>query len=307
MIFQSDIKNAMRACMLEVFWAKDDIISFFSNNGCIKTDISKLGNHKELARSAIIDLMFEHLGSKSDEGLGQFRAMLQTLINWSHFDPYYFDKLQKLDRQKAERAITHLKQLVEIRDGKTKQDRKHREQREKEVQKPFETLENLKHLFFSLHQGTLSPAKRGYELEKIILELSKLSNLEVTEPFRVNGEQIDGAIKFDGEHYIIEAKWQNKEMANESVYQFAHKVEGKMYGRGLFISINGFSQNVIQSLVAGKTIRTLFIDGADIILVLEGHLSFSTMIDKKVKAAQTKGLIYVNPITEQNKLAAINS
>ena len=74
-----------------------------------------------------------------------------------------------------------------------------------------------------------------------------------------------------------------------------------MYGRGLFISVNGFSQNVIQSLVAGKTIRTLFIDGGDLILVLEGHLNFSSMIDKKVKAAQTKGLIYVNPITGQIK------
>ncbi len=52
----------------------------------------------------------------------------------------------------------------------------------------------------------MSVQKRGYELEKILLELSKTSGLEVTEPFRVNGEQIDGSIKFDGEHYIIEAK-----------------------------------------------------------------------------------------------------
>jgi hypothetical protein len=36
------------------------------------------------------------------------------------------------------------------------------------------------------------------------------------------------------------------------------------------VSINGFSQNVIQSLAAGKAIRTLFIDGGDIMIVLEG-------------------------------------
>lgn len=147
----------------------------------------------------------------------------------------------------------------------------------------------------------MSVQKRGYELEKILLELSKTSDLEVTEPFRVNGEQIDGSIKFDGEHYIIEAKWHDKESSNEPVYQFTGKVEGKIYGRGFFISINGFSSNVIESLVKGKAIRTLFIDGEDLIFVFEGFMSFSEMLDKKIKAAQTKGLIYINPQTGKEK------
>jgi hypothetical protein len=302
MSFSTDIKCAMRDCILNIFWAKKDIVSFFLDNGCTTSDVSSIGSYEELKRSEIIDLMFKNLNSKKCEGLGQFRAMLKSLINWSHFDPYYFDDLKKLNRTSAERAIIHLKQLQEIRDHKIKEDRKQREQREKEVQNPIKTLETLKDLYISLFQGSLSPQSRGYEFEKIIQELSKLSNLEVTEPFRVNGEQIDGAIKFDGEHYIIEAKWQDKEQSNEPVYQFAHKVDGKMYGRGLFISVNGFSQNVIRSLIAGKTIRTIFIDGGDLTLVLEGYLSFLSMIDKKVKAAQTQGLIYVDAITGKSKL-----
>ncbi|ABB74995.1 Restriction endonuclease [Nitrosospira multiformis ATCC 25196] len=104
-------------------------------------------------------------------------------------------------------------------------------------------------------------ARRGYALEEILQSLSKLYALEVTEPYRINGEQIDGAIKYDGEHYIIEAKWQDKASSNEAVYQFAGKIEGKMYGRGLFISIHGFSENVINSLVTGKAIKTVFVDG----------------------------------------------
>jgi len=84
------------------------------------------------------------------------------------------------------------------------------------------------------------------------LELSKLSSLEITEPFKIIGEQIDGSIKYDGEHYLVEAKWQNKEASNEPVYQFANKVEGKMYGRGIFVSIQGFSKNVVKTLVQVK-------------------------------------------------------
>jgi hypothetical protein len=45
----------------------------------------------------------------------------------------------------------------------------------------------------------------------------------------------------------------------------------------------------------------MFIDGGDIMMVLEGYLSFSEMIDKKVKAAQTKGLIYVDAVTGKSK------
>ena len=291
----------MRDCLLKIFWAKDDIVSFFKNNGCTSSDIKSLGNYKELNRARIIDNLFHHISSKPDGGLGPFRAMLHSLINWSHFDTYYFDKLKKLNREDATRSIEHLKQLQEIRDHKIKEDRKKRELKEQEARNPQKNISELKKKHISLLQGELSAQKRGYELEKILLELSKISGLEVTKPFKVNGEQIDGAVKYDGEHYIVEAKWQDKASANEPVYQFAQKVEGKMYGRGIFVSVNGFSGHVISSLVSGKAIRTIFIDGGDIMLVLENYLSFSEMLDKKIGIAQTKGLIYVDPLTGKSK------
>lgn len=302
MKFPADIKGAMRDCLLKIFWAKDDIVSFFSNNGCTSSDIKILGDYKEYSRAKIIDNLFRHLSSKPDSGLGPFRAMLHSLINWSHFDSYYFDKIKKLNRNDAQRAIEHLKQLQEIRDHKIKEDRKRRELKEQKARNPKKTLEDLKQKHLSLLQGSLSSQQRGYELERILQELSKISGLEVTKPFRVNGEQIDGAVKYDGENYIVEAKWQNKSSANEAVYQFAQKVEGKMYGRGIFVSINGFTEHVMNSLVAGKAIRTIFVDGGDIMLVLEDYLSLSEMLDKKIQAAQTKGIIYIDALSGKSKI-----
>jgi len=301
MNFPSDIKGAMKDCILGIFWPKKNILSFFEDNGCTKADISALGEYKDLNRSGIVDKMFSHLSSKPDFGLGPLRAMLQSLVGWSHFDPYYFDKLRKLDKDKALRSINHLKQIQEIRDHKTKEKRKKREQREKNKQNPQKTIEELKERYILLFKGEVSNQKRGYELERILQEMSKISCLEVTEPFRVKGEQIDGAVKYDGEHYILEAKWQDKASASDSVYHFAQKVEGKMYGRGLFVSVNGFSEEVIDSLLKGKAVKTIFVDGGDIALVLESHLSFAEMLDKKIKAAQTKGLIYVDPLTGKVK------
>jgi hypothetical protein len=47
----------------------------------------------------------------------------------------------------------------------------------------------------SLFKSEINVQKRGYQFEKILLELARLDNLEVTEGFRVVGEQIDGAFK----------------------------------------------------------------------------------------------------------------
>lgn len=303
MTFTADIKSSMRDCMMKILWPKDDIVKFFKDNGCTTSDLKILGNHKDLHRHQIVDEMFAHLSAKNDSGLGQFRAMLQALINWTYFDPYYFTKLRKLNKHDAESAISHLKQLQEIRDHKIQEERKARAAKESAFKNPKQTIEELKARYIFLTQDKEKPQKRGYELEKILQELAKVSNLEVTEPFKVNGEQIDGAIKYEGEHYLLEAKWQDKASANEPVYQFVGKIEGKFYGRGVFVSVNGFSNDVITSLVHGKAIKTIFVDGEDLLMVLEKRLSLTEMLDKKVKAAQTKGLIYVNALTAKSKYA----
>lgn len=301
MIFPQDIKNAMRDCILKLLWPKDDIVAFFKSNNSLSSDLASLGDYKTLSRSAIVDSMFRILSERSDQGLGQFRAMLQSLTQWEHFDPYYFDKLQKLNRDDAQRAISHLRQLQEIRDHKIQEQRRLREQREADARIPKDTLPDLKAKFISLLQGEMVGQKRGYALEDVLQGLAKIASLETTEPFRVNGEQIDGSIKFDCEHYLVEAKWQDKLAANEAVYQFAGKIEGKMYGRGLFVSINGFSEQVVSSLVSGKAIKTVFVDGADLVHVLEGLIGFGELLDRKIKAAQTKGLIYINAISGKPK------
>lgn len=303
--FPADIKGCMKDCILSLFWPRKDIVGFFEKHGCTKAEVSSLQIEGEsgLKRHEIIDVLFDTLNARPDNGLGPFRIMLQSLLAWSHFDPYYFDKLRKLDRAAANKNLDHLRQLQEIRDAKIKADRERRATNDAARQLATATLDELRTEYLDLLANKTSRQQRGYALERILAELARLSRLETTEAFRVAGEQIDGAVKFDGEHYLIEAKWQDKSASNEPVYQFAGKVAGKLYGRGLFISVNGFSAEVVRSLILGKEIQTLFVDGEDLILVLEGHLSLRDMIDRKVKAAQTKGLIYVHPISGAEKKA----
>lgn len=308
MEFPLDIRHCMRDCILSIFWAKKDIEAFFVNHECSKEDLRCIDGYEDpekgLSRAKMVDAVISSINSRSDHGIRQFRAMLHSLVNWSEFNPFYFEKINKLDRATAERTISHLGQLVELRDSKIKREREVRLQAEQEKQKPKSTLEELRNRFLQLTTENSSVAqkqKRGYELETILVELARLSNLTVTEPFRNSGEQIDGAFKFEGENYLLEAKWQNREMNNESLYQFAGKTEGKMYGRGVFVSVNGFSEGAVDMLIRGKAVKTVLVDGEDLIHVLEGNLTFAEMVDKKVVAAQSSGSIYIHPLTGKSK------
>src|SRR6266540_39705 len=135
MSFPPDIKGCMKDCILSVMWPRQDIVAFFRSCNCTTSDLRPILTWKEenISRSNMIDLMFARLDERADNGIGQFRAMLQRLFKWDHFDPYYFEKLQKLDKRKATANLTHLRQLQEIRDGTLREERRKREEHERQV------------------------------------------------------------------------------------------------------------------------------------------------------------------------------
>lgn len=298
----------MKGCILSIFWPKKDIIDFFKNASCTSKELIMESEYKELPRAQIVDIVFANLEKRSDLGIGQFRAMLKQLTKWDYFNPYYFKKLNKLDEDEAKRNITHLKQLQEIRDHKIKQER----QRQVELKRKRKDINidivELKDTFINLFSGKdkdgkeINSQRRGYLFEEFLRKLFINAGLEVTEPFKIVGEQIDGSFKYDGEHYIFEAKWHDSWSASNSLYQFAAKVEGKMHGRGVFISINGFSPGSVQALTTGKALQTILVDGGDLVPITEGMYTLKEMLDNKIKAAQTMGRIYVDATNLADKI-----
>jgi hypothetical protein len=53
----------------------------------------------------------------------------------------------------------------------------------------------------------LSAQPKGYELEKIFASLMRISGIAVQKPFRIVGEQFDGAIQHEGHYDLVEVKW----------------------------------------------------------------------------------------------------
>lgn len=306
--FPKDIKDCMKGCILSIFWPKKDIIDFFKNVSCTSKELIVESEYKELPRAKIVDMVFDNLEKRSDLGIGQFRAMLKQLTEWDYFDPYYFKKLNKLNEDEAKRNIIHLKQLQEIRDHKIKQERQRQDKLERKRKDISVNIVELKDTFINLFSGKnkdgkeINSQRRGYLFEEFLRKLFLNAGIEVTEPFKIMGEQIDGSFKYDGEHYIFEAKWHDSWSASNSLYQFAAKVQGKMHGRGVFISINGFSPGSVQALTTGKAIQTILVDGGDLVPITEGMYTLKEMLDNKIKAAQTMGRIYVDAISLSDKI-----
>jgi len=309
-IFPKDIEDCMKSCIMSIFWAKKDIVDFMKKVGCTSRELLSENEYKNLSRAGIVDRIFDNLEGRSDSGIGQFRCMLKELTEWNYFDAYYFKELGKLNEDKARENIQKLKQLQARRDEKIKTERARVENKKKQqvVVDKSNNQRELNSVLLNLlskkdeNGREINSQRRGYLFEKFLRKLFESEEIDVTEPFKIVGEQIDGAIKYDGEHYLIEAKWQEEWCATNSLYQFAGKIEGKMYGRGIFISMNGYSPDAVHALTTGKAMKTILVDGEDIVLITEGLNTIREMLDNKIKAAQTMGRIYVNAFTLNNKV-----
>lgn len=91
---------------------------------------------------------------------------------------------------------------------------------------------------------------------------------------------------------MVEAKWR-KDQPNESeIGGFQRKVNTKLEStRGLFISINGFRDEVIKNF-SGQGANIIFMTGEDLIHILEGRVDFLEALRSKIDKASQYGLIY---------------
>ncbi len=135
--------------------------------------------------------------------------------------------------------------------------------------------------------------KRGFAFEKFLNSLFTLLDLEPKESFRIVGEQIDGAFTFDGNDFLLEAKWQEKPIELGELYKFGGKIEGRLkLTLGLVISINGFTAD--YNVSKSSSMKTmLLMDGADLMAVLENRIDLKDMLFRKRRHASDTGDIFL--------------
>lgn len=158
-------------------------------------------------------------------------------------------------------------------------------------------LMDLRDRFFALCTQTDRQAA-GFALERLLNELFDYFGLDPKGSFKIVGEQIDGSFVLVFETYLAEAKWTAEPVGAADLYVFREKVEGKSAAtRGIFVSINGFSEEGVDALTRGKQPVFFLVDGADLAAVLQEHIELPDLLRRKQRVLAQEGRALVSVST----------
>ncbi len=288
--------HALKEALCSIYWYKGDLKSFLANCLSDRSALSEADweNYKRQIVSDIVD----YLCVDQEKHLGDIRRLFHEVARMDNFR-----HLSQLDdgKQKAERArqaVAELRRIVESHDAAA-QDMENLEERRqraaerlKNNQAVRQKLDEVKQRYMGLVTST-SPQQRGFELEKVLYDLFELFDLDPKASFRLQGEQIDGSFSLEGTDYLFEAKWQQELVSIGDLDAFSGKVKRKLDNTlGLFLSINGFSQDAVTAHSMGRPVL-LLMTGADLMAVLEERMDFvSLLLRKRRQAAQTGNILF---------------
>jgi hypothetical protein len=230
-----------------------------------------------------------------------FDALLALVLSTADItDPTHLKRVDDGDRKYAD-AVAALDSLriqvlpyrrmqseAEASEARRAHDRHEIEERQGVALK----LAELREDFVTLHRQ--DPQQRGYSLENFLSKLFDLYDIDAKGPFRVVGEQIDGAFTFEGTEFLLEAKWRNEKAAATDLDTFAAKISRKLDNTlGMFLSMNGFHETAVSLHSQNRPVMILM-DGPDLNAVIEGRLELPALLSRKRQHAARTGEIFLN-------------
>ena len=136
--------------------------------------------------------------------------------------------------------------------------------------------------------------RAGLSLEELLNKLFESGGLEPRRPFKLVGEQIDGSFVLDYENYLLEAKWERDALPAAPLMVFREKVTGKsQHTRGVFLAMNGITEEAKAAIVCGKQPTFFVITGHDLMMVLEGALAVDEFLRQRQRLLADEGAMFV--------------
>jgi hypothetical protein len=287
---------ALKEALSKIYWYKSDLRSFLTNCLSDPVILSRV-NWNDYKRN-IVAAVVDRLAANQD----RFQAdLLRLMSEVARIDD--FPHLLQLDdgaekAKQAKVAVAALRKLIVPHDDIRAEEEAAEARRKAAYERSLKNagvkdkLEELTKEYFKLLTSD-EPQKRGYLLEKVIRELFNLFDLDPKASFKIEGEQIDGAFTFDGTDYLLEAKWQQPPVAAKELDSFSGKLSRKLDNTlGLFLSINGFSEDAVKTHSSGRRVMMLM-DGSDLMAVLEGRIDLIQLLIRKRRHASQTGNIYL--------------
>jgi hypothetical protein len=292
-VFTEQIEVLIKDGIANLYWYRGDLQKAWLRVGvppALSKHIYQLKDEegKPLSKRKQMDELYERLRDADfNLRLRISREFVRTLVEHKNFVPQ--DPKHRIEI--AERAALKLRELIAVQIAQ-RDEHKHAKREAAATRTPSYDQELLavRDAFERAH--ALQPKPRGYALEKVFVDLMRISGIQVEEPFSNKGEQLDGAIKYDSNYYIIELKWFAEKLEPKHIGAFYFKVDGKMGARGIVIAMNGYTDGVLETLPKGKELKVMLLDGNHLANVIYGHYRFQGLLDHAIKCASLNGQLY---------------
>jgi hypothetical protein len=289
---------SLKEALVHAFWYKKDLRAFLT---------SSLGRRELVAhldwtdyKRAVVGHLVDSLAAEQHR---HFDDLLNLILATAEItDPSHLKRLEDGERRYADAvdALETLRKQVEpYRKLRSEAEEANRRREAERVQAEMQRAvsEKLAELEGAFNEMVTMPAQaRGYALEKFLNGLFALFDIDAKAPFKIMGEQIDGAFTFEGE-FLLEAKWQEARTPVADLDSFAAKVGRKLDNTlGLFLSMNGYQPSAIEVHSRGRPTMILM-DGADLSAVIEGRISLPDLLRRKRQHAARTGDVFISAYT----------
>lgn len=128
--------------------------------------------------------------------------------------------------------------------------------------------------------------ERGRAFGALLSSLFSLNELRYHSSYRIETDQVQGAITLDSVTYLLAARWSRAPVEDKDIGGFAHRVEHAVEAtRGLFLSMAGYSDEVLGRYRSAAENRLILMDGQDLALILQGRVELVDGLSAKVRAA----------------------
>lgn len=282
--------NALREALAVIYWFLPDFESFIRAAVNHPEVVSRL-NFRETKRVTAAQLV-NLLAADQDRYLSTLLSLTEDVCAMEDFShlAHLDDGASKA--AKAATAVSALRKhyLPHAELSRQQQEAAAARRKSRETASGREAhataLSTLQSEFMSL--VTEQAQDRGFSLERLLNRLFALFELDPKASFRRSGEQIDGAFTFEGDEFLLEAKWQREPVNSTELHAFSGKVEaGLKTTLGLFVAINGFAEVAVERH-SGRGANMILVEGGDLYAVLEGRIRFDDLLRRKKRhAAQT--------------------
>jgi hypothetical protein len=217
------------------------------------------------------------------------RKLVELAAGWESYHLADNEYEARAVVQKA-RELSGLLAQSELREReeheRATRDREERQRKERET-----TLRQQSGLllaqFDEAARDDADPQQRGYLLQDLLNRLFDLHGIPIVKPLTRNfgAEQIDAAFEFEGWHYLVECRWRAKLANIRELDGLSGQIgrSGKQT-MGLFLSINGWSENVVPAMKQNQDKSIILMEGYDLRTVLSQPLDLRRLLKAKLSA-----------------------